>query len=164
MVKLTNSFAFKIEPIPPYNFELTIRKPAGWPLFTPFEVYGRRTIWTATHFHSYLVGVKITSRGTSDQPKILATIFLDGNPDPEKLEKIKTSLAHSIGADGDLTEFYELARNDSILNYAIEDLYGMHSTGPSTIFSEAALAILLQMAPLKRVVCRIFCNLQALLS
>jgi 3-methyladenine DNA glycosylase/8-oxoguanine DNA glycosylase len=66
------------------------------------------------------------------------------------LDKIKRSLAHSLGVDGDLTEFYEFAQGDGILEHVIEDLYGMHSTGPDTIFPEAALAILLQMAPLKR--------------
>ncbi|MDD1753798.1 MAG: hypothetical protein LUQ38_12010 [Methanotrichaceae archaeon] len=150
MVKLPNSFAFKIEPTPPYSFKLTVRKPAGWPLFTPFEVYGTRTIWTATHILSHLVGIKTISKGTTEHPKILATIFLESSQDPEKLDKMKMSLAHSIGADGDLNEFYELAHKDSILRHVIKDLYGMHSTGPSTIFPEAALAILLQMAPLKR--------------
>ncbi|MDD1757534.1 MAG: hypothetical protein LUQ22_02220 [Methanotrichaceae archaeon] len=151
MVKLPNSLTFKIEPIPPYSFKLTVRKPAGWPLFTPFEVYGKHTVWTATHMLGLLVGIKITSKGTTQHPRISATIFLESNQDdPEKLDEMKMSLAHSIGAYGDLTEFYELAHRDNILRHVIKDLYGMHSTGPSTIFPEAALAILLQMAPLKR--------------
>lgn len=68
----------------------------------------------------------------------------------EELDAIKRSLAHILDADGDLAEFYELAREDCILKHTIEDLYGMHSTGSETIFPDAALAILLQMAPLKR--------------
>jgi hypothetical protein len=112
------------------------------PLYTFFEVYGRHTIWTATHIHDHLVGIRITSKGTTGQPKILATIFLESSRDPEKLDEMKMSLAHSIGADGDLTEIYELARKDSILRHVIKNLYGMHSTGPSTILPVAALAIL----------------------
>jgi N-glycosylase/DNA lyase len=150
MVRLTNSSAFLIEPIPPYSFGLTIRKPASWPLFTPFEIYERRTIWTTSHIHGHLVGIKLKSKGATEHPKIAATIFLESDPFPEKLDSIKISLAHSIGADGDLTEFYKLAKNDHVLSQVVKDLYGMHSTGPSTIFPEAALAILLQMAPLKR--------------
>jgi DNA-3-methyladenine glycosylase II len=150
MVKLPYSFAFKMEPIPPYSFELTIRKPAGWPLFTPFEIYSRRTVWTATYIRDHLVGIKINSRGTTDHPAIVARIFLWSRPNPQTLEEMRMSLAHSIGADSDLTEFYELARKDSILRHVISDLHGMHSTGPTTIFPEASLAILLQMAPLKR--------------
>jgi DNA-3-methyladenine glycosylase II len=150
MVMLPCSFAFKMDPIPPYSFELTVRKPAGWPLFTPFEIYGGRTIRTATYIRRRLAGIKISSRGTTEHPKITARIFLENCPDPETLDKMKVSLAHSIGADSDLTEFYGIAHEDSILRHAIGDLYGMHSTGQSTIYPEAALAILLQMAPLKR--------------
>lgn len=84
------------------------------------------------------------------RPKIAATIFLESLPATEELHEIKRSLAHSLGADGGLAEFYGLARKDGILRHVTEDLYGMHSTGPDTIFPEAALAILLQMAPLKR--------------
>lgn len=150
MVKLLNSFVFVMEPIPPYSFRLTIRKPAGWPLFTPFEIYEKRTLWTATHIQGRLVGIRLTSRGTMERPRITATIFLESSQPLEKLDAIRGSLAHSLGADSDLTEFYELALEDSILKHVIKDLYGMHSTGPDTIFPEAALAILLQMAPLKR--------------
>ena len=37
MVALDHSLTYEIEPIPPYDFNLTIRKPAGWPLFTPLK-------------------------------------------------------------------------------------------------------------------------------
>ena len=46
--------------------------------------------------------------------------------------------------------FYRMARKDSILKHAVRDLYGMHDTDTANIFAEATLAILLQMAPLKR--------------
>jgi hypothetical protein len=70
------SFAFEMEPIPPSSFELTVRKPEGWPLFTPFEVYGRSTISTAAYICRQLAGIKITSQGTTEHPKIAARIFL----------------------------------------------------------------------------------------
>jgi 3-methyladenine DNA glycosylase/8-oxoguanine DNA glycosylase len=150
MVKLSHSFEYEIEPIPPYSFELTVRKPAGWPLFTPFEVYENDTMWTATNLQSILVGIKLTSQGTTNQPRIKAEIFLKNEPKPDQSDEIKQSLVHNLSADGDLTEFYELARKDSMLKYAVEDLYGMKSTSSSTIFPDALLAILLQMTTFKR--------------
>ena len=84
MVKLSNSYAFMMEPIPPYNFKLTIKKPAGWPLFTPFEVYEKRNIWTATSIYGRPVGIKIASRGTTEHPKMAATIFVETIPVPEE--------------------------------------------------------------------------------
>ncbi len=60
-------------------------------------------------------------------------------------------MVHSIGAYDDLHEFYKLAKNDLILKHVVADLNGMHSTSSGdTIFPDALLAILLQMAPLKR--------------
>ena len=80
MVKLLKPIDFVMEPNPPYSFRLTVRKPAGWPLFTPFEVYERRTLWTATHIQSHLVGFRLASRGTTKSPRIAATIFLESSP------------------------------------------------------------------------------------
>ena len=150
MVKLSKEITFEIEPIPPYSFELTIRKPAGWPLFTPLEIYDKGIIWTAAHIHGLLTGIKLESRGTTEQPKMAAALFLKNVPKQELLEGIMRCLIHDLAADEDLAEFYELARRDCILRHAVVDLYGMHSTSPSTIFPDAALAILLQMTTLKR--------------
>ena len=151
MVKLNHSLTYEIKPIPPYNFNLTIRKPAGWPLFTPLEVYDNNTLWTAVLLNDTLTGLKFTFKGTIKKPRIEAKIFLESEPSKEPLNKIKKTLVHSIGADDDLHEFYKLAKKDPILKYAVADLFGMHSTSSGdTVFPDAILAILLQMAPLKR--------------
>ncbi len=151
MVKLSHSLTYEIKPIPPYNFNITIRKPAGWPLFTPLEVYEKSTLWTAVLLSDALVGLKLTSKGTIENPRIEAKIFLERNPSKEALDKIKKTIVHSIGADDDLREFYILAKKDPILKYVVADLFGMHSTSSGdTVFPDAILAILLQMAPLKR--------------
>jgi 3-methyladenine DNA glycosylase/8-oxoguanine DNA glycosylase len=43
-----------------------------------------------------------------------------------------------------------MARRDPILRHTLANLYGMHDTEPSHLFAAATLAVLLQMAPLKR--------------
>ena len=150
-MKLDYSFNYEIRPIPPYNFRLTVRKPAGWSLFTPLEIYDKGTLWTAVHLDGTLVGLRLTSGGSTDKPRVAARIFLKSKPTSEKLYKVESSLIHCLGADDDLLEFYDLARKDSILKYVVADLNGMHSTSTGdTIFPDAILAILLQMAPLKR--------------
>jgi 3-methyladenine DNA glycosylase/8-oxoguanine DNA glycosylase len=150
-VKLDYSFNYEIKPIAPYNFYLTVRKPAGWSLFTPLEIYDKRTLWTAVYLDGTLVGLRLTSRGSTDKPRVAARLFLKSKPTNEKLYKIESLLIHCIGADDDLREFYALARDDSILKYVVADLYGMHSTSTGdTVLPDAILAILLQMAPLKR--------------
>ena len=150
MVKLAHSIEYEIKPIPPYNFSLTVRKPAGWSLFTPFEVYEEGTLWTATHLSGVLTGVKLISKDTVNRPRIIARLFVKNKPKPDALNEMKRSLNHNLGADEDLVEFYRLAEKDSILKHVIEDLHGMHNTFSDTIFPDALLSILLQMTTLKR--------------
>ncbi len=150
MTKLTHSFTYEIKPIAPYSFSLTARKPAGWSLFTPFEVYSDNAVWAATSLHGTLTGLKLSSRGTVDKPRITAKLFLEREPEAELLIEMKRELVHCLGADEDLTAFYDFARKDGILRHTIGDLYGMHNTESSTIFPDAVLAILLQMTTMKR--------------
>jgi 3-methyladenine DNA glycosylase/8-oxoguanine DNA glycosylase len=150
MTKLPYQIQYEIRPAAPYNFRLTIKKPAGWSLFTPFEIYDNNTMWTSTHLDGALTGIRLVSKGTTKNPRINAKLFLKNRPGKEQLSKIKNLLAHEIGADDDLSGFYGFAKKDRILKHAVADLYGMHNTDSSTIFPDALLSILLQMTTLKR--------------
>jgi 3-methyladenine DNA glycosylase/8-oxoguanine DNA glycosylase len=150
MVRLASSFAYEMRPVAPYDFDLTVHKPAGWSLFTPFEVYEKGTMWTATHLAGELVGLRLSSQGTVRRPKVSVRVFAESRPDPGLMGEMERSLGHNLGADEDLGGFYKLARKDRILRHAVDDLYGMHNTASVDVFPDAALTILLQMAPLKR--------------
>ncbi len=150
MPKLKHSLEFVIEPLPPYDFNLTARNPAGWSLFTPFEIFENGTLWTAGHIEGLLLGIKLSSAGSVETPKIIVKVFSDMEIDQFRQETLKNSIYHKLGAGQDLAEFYEMALKDNILKHTVRHLYGMHDTFPLEVFPEAALAILLQMAPLKR--------------
>jgi hypothetical protein len=45
-------------------------------------------MWTATHLNGVLVGIKLTSQGTTNQPKIKIELFLKNEPKPDKLNEI----------------------------------------------------------------------------
>ncbi len=150
MTKLTYSFIHRIRPIAPYNFELTVRKPAGWSLFTPFEVYEHGVLWTATHLDGALAGIMLSSSGTTEKPNVIAKVFLKDKPAESRRDEISRLLDRELGADENLGEFYRMAGKDRILKHTVEDRYGMHNTFSNTIFDDAVLSILLQMAPLKR--------------
>lgn len=150
MTSLTLKFSFTINPAPPYSFSFTLKNPAGWFLFTPFEIYEDGALWTATHFDTLFAGLKMTSTGTIEDPGIIVDVYALKPITPELQVRLKNSLEKAVGAEQDLREFYEIAGNDSILTHVRDDLYGMHDRFPVSIFPEAVLAILLQMAPLKR--------------
>ena len=150
MAKLTRRFEFPLRPRPPYDFELTVHKPAGWSLFTPFEVFDKSILWTALHIDGVLTGLKLSSQGSIERPLIKAQVFLKDPPSTAQKDNIERALTFRLRVGEDLGAFYFMARKDPILRHTIDDLYGMHDTNPESLFSEAALAVLLQMAPLKR--------------
>ena len=149
-MKLPHRFSYQVRPVSPYSFRLTVKKPAGWPLFTPFEVYENDTLWSALRLSDPLVGIKLQSLGTTSQPLLKLDVFTKRPATSATREKMRESLNDLLGANDDLTQFYAFARNDPILKHTIEDLYGMHDTFSSSIFADATLAILLQMTSIKR--------------
>jgi 3-methyladenine DNA glycosylase/8-oxoguanine DNA glycosylase len=135
-----------VKPLPPFNFELTVKKPAGWSLFNADEIYEESTLWTATRLHGKLVGLKLRPVGTLEEPRINVTIFTAVRLTELEKTVIKKTLEMLIGADQDLNGFYDMARSDDILRYTVEDLYGMHDTQSAYLFNSVVLSICLQMA------------------
>jgi DNA-3-methyladenine glycosylase II len=127
-----------------------VKKPAGWSLFTPFEIYGKETLWSALHLNDELVGVKLRSFGETDRPLVRVEVFTKRHTPTAMRRVVKESLNELLAVNEDLTPFYALARKDPILKHVIEDLYGMHDTFSDSLFARATLAILLQMTSIKR--------------
>ena len=149
-LKLEKTFSFHIRPTPPYDFKLTVRKPAGWSLFNSQEIFENSILWSATRIGGKLAGLKIKSLGDVERPRILTTVFTkEAVPSRERAEFSK-ALVVLLGANDDLDEFYAFAKNDSILRHAVKDLYGMHDTQPASLFNSVVLSICLQMAKLER--------------
>ncbi len=149
-MKLKFMSRFDIVPVAPFDFDLTVRKPAGWSLFNAGEIYEGGTLCTATRILGRLVGLKLRSVGTLKKPRILVTVFtVSPIPTREKLG-IKEALETLIGADQDLKEFYEMAKKDDILEHTVKDLYGMHDTQTAYLFNSVVLSICLQMARIDR--------------
>jgi 3-methyladenine DNA glycosylase/8-oxoguanine DNA glycosylase len=141
---------FEIRPVAPFDFRLTVRKPAGWDLFTSDEVYDGETLWTGIRFGGRPLGLKIESRGTLERPRVLVAVYA-GREVPEKdATKLREVLSVCLGARQDLKEFYGFAMKDGILKHVMEDLYGMHDTQAVSLFNSVILSICLQMARLKR--------------
>jgi N-glycosylase/DNA lyase len=149
-MRLQRRAQFEIAPIPPFNFQLTVRKPAGWDLFTSGEVYEDETLWTGIRYEGRPVGLKIQSRGTLQKPRVLVGIYAGREISKRDAESLSGTLAVCLGAEQDLKEFYDFAKKDGILNHVAESLYGMHDTQGVSLFNSVILSICLQMARLKR--------------
>lgn len=149
-MKLGRAAAFDIAPLAPFDFRLTMKKPAGWSLFNAGEIYEDGTLWTATRLRGRLVGLRFRSVGSLERPRVSTTIFATSPiPGPEKAE-IKRSLEKLTGADQDLREFYRMAMKDKVLAHTVGHLYGMHDTQTAYLFNSVVLSICLQMAKMER--------------
>ncbi len=145
---------FRFRPLSPYNFELTVRKPAGWHWFTPFEVWEKGTIWTGFWFkiENGREGKKIPLglRARSNRNLISIDLYARAVLGAEDLLRLKERLKRSLGVAEDLKPLYLVMRRHPLLRPLVRRLYGMHEGWGSDIFSSLTLAILLQMAPIKR--------------
>ncbi len=150
MTKLPHYFCFELNPVNPYNFKLTVKKPAGWALFTPFEIFERDTLWTAFYEGGVVLGVKLKSRGSVEKSRMSVGVFSRGVLTKSLRERIKHAVSEKLGAGQDLSGFYRMARKDGILKHVVDDLYGMHDTNSGSVFDTALLAITLQMTNIKR--------------
>jgi DNA-3-methyladenine glycosylase II len=150
LTDLKRVYSVDLEAVPPYNFDLTVHKPAGWWWSTPTEVYGEHTLWTATRFRGRLIGLKLESTGTLMKPKVRCSIFSEKAADGLEKREIARMLRRALRMDEDIAEFYELAKKDEILRDVIQDLCGMHTPAWPELFPALILAVTLQMAPMKR--------------
>jgi len=148
---LPYSTAFRLGATPPYDFSLTVHKPAGWSLLTPYEIFEDDTLWTAMRLNSReRFGLKLRSVGTVERPKILCELFSREQLSVEKEKGVSREVARTLSLKEDIEEFYALAEHDSLVKELMEDLYGMRRTKRPDIFPSLILAVTLQMAPIKR--------------
>jgi 3-methyladenine DNA glycosylase/8-oxoguanine DNA glycosylase len=149
-LNLNYTFTVELEAIPPYNFELTIRKPAGWFWSTPEEIFENGTCWSVTRFKDELLGLKLHSTGTIQKPQTQCEIYSRTKLGESSKQSIRQMLKRSLKAEEDLSGFYELSQKDDVLQTVVRDLYGMHTVGWPELFPALILAVSLQMAPMKR--------------
>src|SRR5208283_4029224 len=74
-MSLKRRVQFFIDPVPPFSFGLTVRKPAGWDLFTSGEVYDSGTLWTGIRHDGRTIGLRIEPAGTPKTPRVLVTVY-----------------------------------------------------------------------------------------
>jgi len=147
---LRHSTTFRIEPTPPFDFQLTVKKPSGWDLFTPGEIFKEGTLWTGIRFDRTPIGLRIDSLGTVEEPHLIVCVYSAKTLSKQLRDSIQASVAESLGAAQNLREFYDFGARDSILKHVVDDLYGMHDTQTGSLFNSVVLSICLQMARLKR--------------
>jgi len=148
---LHNTTTLRLEAVPPYDFDLTIHKPGGWPLLTPFEIFEDHTLWTAMRMRSgEVIGLKLRSEGTIERPKILCEIYSGHKLGLSQRTELSETVSWMLNLKENLNKFYALARRDPLIKILVNDLYGMRNTKQPDLFPRLILAVTLQMAPISR--------------
>ena len=142
---------FRIVPLQPYDFGLTVRKPAGWHWFTPFEEWKDGVIRTGSWFtlgpgRKVPLGVRAGMTGR----EIRVDVYAERGLDREDTATVRRRMVKALGAEEDLRPLYRLMRKHGILKHLVRRLYGMREAWNYEIFPSLSLAVLLQMAPIKR--------------
>jgi 3-methyladenine DNA glycosylase/8-oxoguanine DNA glycosylase len=130
----------------PFNFALTVAKPAGWHWSTPRESFEDGILWSGMYVGDTPVGLKLSAEGTT----VTVAVYGESPLDQHLLEQLKSQVWSALGGDEDLPGFYRFAGDDPILSAVTDHLSGMRVGMARDLFGDVILAILLQMAPMSR--------------
>jgi DNA-3-methyladenine glycosylase II len=150
MTDLKLSYQFELSAKPPYSFDLSVHKPAGWWWATPDEIWLDKVLWTTIRFDDHLIGLKLWEKRKDESPSIHCSVYSDFERSGEHKNRLKDLLKRSLRLDENLGEFYRIAENDDILKIVVNDLRGMRIAGWPDLFPALILAVTLQMAPFNR--------------
>lgn len=142
----------KLKPKPPFNFDLT----ATHMYLIPPAKYFDRTFSRILRLKSgKLVHTSITSIDSVDKPELL--VSTEPKISEENEREIKEKISFMFTIEDDLTEFYSIAKKDSILKHAIKDLYGLKIQTTPTLFEGLVVGFCLQWVSFQRGVEMIDC-------
>ena len=130
----------------PFDFALTVAKPAGWHWSTLRETFEYGTLWSGMYLRDIPVGLKLSEEGNS----VNVTVYGQSPLADDLVGLLKNEVWSALGGDEDLPGFYRFARKDPILSAVVKHLSGMRIGGANDLFGDVILAILLQMAPMAR--------------
>ena len=149
-MSFTELVSFDLEAVEPYDFALSVKKPAGWWWSTPYEVFKHKVLWTALRFDGVILGLKMRCSGNKGRSKVHCQVYSNMPINDEKKNKLEGILERALKVKEDLNEFYEIAKDDEFLDSVVQDLKGMRTVSWPNLFPALILAVSLQMAPIKR--------------
>jgi len=123
----------------PFDFSLTVAKPAGWHWSTLRETFEDGTLGSGMYLRDIPVGLKLSAEGNW----VHVTAYGQSTLDNDFVGLLKNELWSALGGDEDLPGFYRFARKDPILSAVVKHLNGMRIGGANDLFGDVILAILL---------------------
>jgi DNA-3-methyladenine glycosylase II len=137
---------FILEPIPPFDFELT----AGFFSYDDPEIriFENGIFQQVIPLENKLAVVKISSDGTAERPKLLIELESDTPFSPGDKSRASNIIISMFNLNIDLNEFYSQIKNDKILSTVVKKLRGLKGPNNTTIFEGMVCSIIEQQISL----------------
>jgi len=130
-----------LEPIPPYDFNLTAAYATYFHQTYAAEIYQDGVFHRLLDVGNNLCLTRVRSLGTVDSPSLEVEI-IGSNLDNTVTTKAQQQIAWILGIDQNLLSFYRMAQNDPILTPFVKALRGLHVPHTPSIYEALVLAIL----------------------
>lgn len=148
MINLTNKTSIIIKPIPPYNFDPTVFKPAHYP--DPLKVYESGKYWFVLRFNNKIYGIKLVNKGTIKQPRVQVVIFSKIKLSKKETKDIIDEASYRFEFNRDISEFFRKFKNDRVLSPFLKRWHGMHGSCAQDLYGLSMIAIFLQNTVIRR--------------
>ena len=139
---MTTSKSFKVQALAPFNFDLTAE------IFShgdpQIRTYREGVFSQVLDLNNQLVLVKVTSAGTTEQPKIDVELQ-SNNPITESIkEKTAEAVKFIFNLEFDLCSFYEEVKGDNTMARLVKQLCGLKNPTTPTVFESLVDSIVEQ--------------------
>ena len=150
-IQLKHENYFELDAMAPYDFELTIGRAIRIRQnFPPLEDEFSEGIYWTTLRTSNIVGAKVRSVGTVDNPMLLCSLFADGKLENKEEKEALESIRWMIGANENISNFYKIAEENKVLQGITKELNGLRMLSQGGLFRSLITGIFLQNAPVRR--------------
>ena len=147
MKSMTFTETFTLQPLAPFNFDLTAQIFSSGD--TQIRSYANGEFHQVLEINKNLVLAKLTSIGTIQQPKIVVELK-SNNPLTTKDCKTAADAIHYIFNLGfNLSAFYKDVENDPVMHKISKQLYGLKNPTTPTVFESLVDSIVEQQISIK---------------
>jgi DNA-3-methyladenine glycosylase II len=144
---MTFTEIFTIQPLAPFNFDLTAQIFSSGDL--QIRSYANGEFHQVLEINSDLVLVKLTSNGTIQQPRIDVELKSNKPLTPKDRKTAANTIHYIFNLDFDLCSFYKDVENDPAMHQITQQLYGLKNPTTPTVFESLVDSIVEQQISIK---------------
>jgi len=144
---MTFTETFTLQALAPFNFDLSAQIFSSGD--TQIRAYANDEFHQVLRLNSTLVLVKLTSKGTIQQPKIAVELNSNKPLTPKDKQTAENTVYFIFNLGFDLCSFYKDVENDFAIHRITQQLYGLKNPTTPTVFESLVDSIVEQQISIK---------------